>query len=103
MVTNMKNTVFGFKRLLGRKFNDPYVQKELKPFPFKVEPRPDGGIGIRVNYLGEDNVFSPEQVTYTDFTKYIIYNIIMLAVGINVSINLLNFHPAFAKFLFNKL
>ncbi|CAK1551751.1 unnamed protein product [Leptosia nina] len=69
MVTNMKNTVFGFKRLLGRKFSDPYVQKELKHFPFKVEPRPDGGIGIRVNYLGEDNVFSPEQITAMLFTK----------------------------------
>lgn len=62
MVTNMKNTVFGFKKLLGRKYSDPHVQKELKHFPFKVEQRADGGIGIRVNYLGEDNVFSPEQV-----------------------------------------
>ncbi|XP_072941681.1 97 kDa heat shock protein isoform X2 [Epargyreus clarus] len=69
MVTNMKNTVFGFKRLLGRKFTDPYVQKELKHFPFKVEQRPDDGIGIRVNYLGEDNVFSPEQITAMLFTK----------------------------------
>ncbi|XP_049865586.1 heat shock 70 kDa protein 4 isoform X2 [Pectinophora gossypiella] len=69
MVTNMKNTVFGFKRLLGRKFNDPHVQKELKHYPFKVEERPDGGIGIRVNYLGEDNVFSPEQITAMLFTK----------------------------------
>ncbi|XP_075972848.1 heat shock protein 70Cb isoform X2 [Anticarsia gemmatalis] len=69
MVTNMKNTVFGFKRLLGRKFNDPHFQKELKHFPFKVEQRPDGGIGIRVNYLGEDNVFSPEQITAMLFTK----------------------------------
>ncbi|CAB3224942.1 unnamed protein product [Arctia plantaginis] len=69
MVTNMKNTVFGFKRLLGRKFNDPYIQKELKHFPYKVEQRPDGGIGIRVNYLGEDNVFSPEQITAMLFTK----------------------------------
>ncbi|XP_050671562.1 heat shock 70 kDa protein 4L isoform X2 [Leptidea sinapis] len=69
MVTNMKNTVFGFKRLLGRKFSDPHVQKEFKNFPFKVEPRPDGGIGIRVNYLGEDNVFSPEQITAMLFTK----------------------------------
>ncbi|XP_013185650.1 97 kDa heat shock protein isoform X1 [Amyelois transitella] len=69
MVTNMKNTVFGFKRLLGRKFSDPLVQKELKHFPFKVEQRPDGGIGIRVNYLGEDNVFSPEQITAMLFTK----------------------------------
>ncbi|XP_021184661.2 97 kDa heat shock protein isoform X2 [Helicoverpa armigera] len=69
MVTNMKNTVFGFKRLLGRKFSDPYVQKELKYFPFKVEQRPDDGIGIRVNYLGEDNVFTPEQITAMLFTK----------------------------------
>nr|XP_032512201.1 heat shock 70 kDa protein 4 isoform X1 [Danaus plexippus plexippus] len=69
MVTNMKNTVFGFKRLLGRKFSDPHVQKELKHFPFKVEQRPDGGIGIRVNYLGEDNLFSPEQITAMLFTK----------------------------------
>ncbi|XP_039745740.1 97 kDa heat shock protein isoform X2 [Pararge aegeria] len=69
MVTNMKNTVFGFKRLLGRKFLDPHVQKELKHFPFKVEQRPDGGIGIRVNYLGEDNVFTPEQITAMLLTK----------------------------------
>lgn len=62
MVTNMKNTVFGFKRLLGRKFSDPYVQKELKHFPFKVEARSNDRIGIRVKYLGEDNVYSPEQV-----------------------------------------
>lgn len=71
MVTNMKNTVFGFKRLLGRKFSDPHVQKELKHFPFKVEQRQDGGIGIRVNYLGEDNVFSPEQVRRNSVTSLI--------------------------------
>ncbi|KOB75531.1 Uncharacterized protein OBRU01_07242 [Operophtera brumata] len=69
MITNMKNTVFGFKRLLGRKFSDRDVQKELKYFPFKVEARPDGGIGIRVKYLGEDNVYSPEQMTAMLFTK----------------------------------
>ncbi|XP_028037560.1 97 kDa heat shock protein isoform X2 [Bombyx mandarina] len=69
MVTNMKNTVFGFKRLLGRKFSDPLVQKELKHFPFKVEQRSDGGIGIRVNYLNEDNVFTPEQITAMLLTK----------------------------------
>lgn len=69
MVTNMKNTVFGFKRLLGRKFSDPYVQRELKHFPFKTEQRPDGGVGIRVQYLGEEHVFSPEQITAMLFTK----------------------------------
>lgn len=69
MVTNMKNTIGDFKRLLGRKYNDPQVQNELKFIPYRVEQRPDGGIGIRVNYLDEEHVFSPEQITAMLFTK----------------------------------
>lgn len=68
-VTNMKNTVGGFKRLLGRKFNDPHVQHELKSIPARVEARSDGSIGIKVNYLNEDQLFSPEQLTAMLFTK----------------------------------
>nr|XP_029731166.1 heat shock 70 kDa protein 4-like isoform X2 [Aedes albopictus] len=68
-VTNMNNTIGGFKRLLGRKYNDPHVQNELRKIPYKVEPRPDGGIGIRVNYQDEECVFSPEQITAMLFTK----------------------------------
>ncbi|KAH8307430.1 hypothetical protein KR044_011723 [Drosophila immigrans] len=68
-VTNMKNTVGGFKRLLGRKFNDPHVQHELKSIPARVEARNDGSIGIKVNYLNEDQHFSPEQLTAMLFTK----------------------------------
>lgn len=65
----MKNTISDFKRLLGRKFNDPQVQDEMKFIPYRLEARPDGGIGIRVNYLGEEHVFSPEQLTAMLFTK----------------------------------
>uniref|UniRef100_T1D3U1 Putative heat shock 70 kDa protein 4 n=1 Tax=Psorophora albipes TaxID=869069 RepID=T1D3U1_9DIPT len=68
-VTNMNNTISGFKRLLGRKFNDPHVQNELRRLPYSVEARPDGGIGIRVNYQDEECVFSPEQITAMLFTK----------------------------------
>lgn len=68
-VTNMKNTVGGFKRLLGRKFNDPHVQHELTSIPARVEARGDGSIGIKVNYLGEDQHFGPEQLTAMLFTK----------------------------------
>ncbi|KAJ9601801.1 hypothetical protein L9F63_000029, partial [Diploptera punctata] len=69
MVTNMKNTIHGFKRLLGRKFSDPLVQQELKYLPYKVIQQPNGNIGIKVNYLDEDHVFSPEQITAMLFTK----------------------------------
>lgn len=48
MITNMKNTIYGFKRLLGRKHNDPQVQQELRHLNYQTTEQPDGGIGIRV-------------------------------------------------------
>jgi len=68
-VTNMKNTIHGFKRLLGRKINDPHVQNELKHLPYKVTPKEDGSIGIQVNYMDEVHTFTPEQITAMLFTK----------------------------------
>ncbi|GLH02084.1 Heat shock protein 68 [Gryllus bimaculatus] len=69
MVTNMKNTIFGFKRLLGRKYNDPFVQQELKYLPYRVVQQPNNDIGIKVNYLDEEHIFTPEQITAMLFTK----------------------------------
>ncbi|KAM0735170.1 Heat shock 70 kDa protein 4L [Formica fusca] len=69
MVTNVKNTIHGFKRLLGRKYNDQQVQSELRSLPYKVTPQADGSIGIHVQYLEEEHVFSPEQITAMLFTK----------------------------------
>lgn len=68
-VTNMKNTVGCFKRLLGRKFNDPHVQRELTSIPTKVAPLPNGSIGFHVNYLDQEQSFTPEQLTAMLFTK----------------------------------
>ncbi|KAL1122529.1 hypothetical protein AAG570_002860 [Ranatra chinensis] len=68
-VTNMKNTIHGFKRLLGRKLNDPHVQKEAKLLPYQLCQKPDGSLGIKVNYLDEEHVFTPEQITAMLLTK----------------------------------
>ncbi|CAH0560766.1 unnamed protein product [Brassicogethes aeneus] len=68
-VTNMKNTVYGLKRLLGRKFRDPHVQKEIQSMPFNVIEVANGNIGIKVNYLNEEHVFSPEQCLAMCLTK----------------------------------
>nr|AXU24961.1 heat shock protein 70-7 [Cyrtorhinus lividipennis] len=68
MVTNMKNTIHGFKRLLGRQYNDPHVQNEIKNLPFNVQNF-QGQIGIKVNYMNEEQVFTPEQIAAMLFTK----------------------------------
>lgn len=51
MVTNMKNTIHGFKRLLGRKHNDPYVKQEKQYLPYDLVSNPDGSMGIRVSFV----------------------------------------------------
>lgn len=68
-VTNMKNTVYGLKRLLGRKFRDPHVQREIQLLPFNVVETANGNVGIKVNYLSEEHVFSPEQCLAMLLTK----------------------------------
>ncbi|XP_044748143.1 heat shock 70 kDa protein 4 isoform X2 [Coccinella septempunctata] len=68
-VTNLKNTVYGLKRLLGRKFRDPHVQRELQMLPFNVIEVNNGNIGIKVQYLNEEHIFSPEQCLAMLLTK----------------------------------
>lgn len=68
-VTNVKNTISGFKRLLGRNYDDPFVQDQLKTLPFQTLKQNDGSVGICVNYLNKEHVFSPEQLTAMLFTK----------------------------------
>jgi heat shock protein len=70
LVTNIKNTIWGFKRFLGRRFDDPFVQEEIKRLPFKVVPHPQtGGVAVQVKYMGEDHVFSMEQIAGMLLTK----------------------------------
>ncbi len=45
-ITNPENTVFGVKRLIGRKFDSPEVQRDLKNIPYKIEKASNGDIRI---------------------------------------------------------
>ncbi|KAH9636116.1 hypothetical protein HF086_008416 [Spodoptera exigua] len=59
---NPKNTVFDAKRLIGRKFDDPKLQEDIKHWPFQVIS--DGGKPkIVVEYKKETKRFSPEEIS----------------------------------------
>ena len=56
-VVNSANTVFGFKRLIGRKFSDKEVQDDAKHWPFKIVPTSDGRPAIEVDNGGKRQTF----------------------------------------------
>ncbi|HLJ65014.1 MAG TPA: molecular chaperone DnaK, partial [Stellaceae bacterium] len=47
-VTNYENTIYGVKRLIGRRYNDPMVKKEMDLVPFKIVPADNGDAWIEV-------------------------------------------------------
>lgn len=68
-VTNLKNTVFGFKRLQGRKYNDPQTKHEGTFLPYSLVEMGNKGVGVRVRYMQEDKTFSITEITGMLFTK----------------------------------
>ncbi|MGC8965261.1 MAG: molecular chaperone DnaK [Caldimicrobium sp.] len=47
-IINAENTIFGIKRLMGRKFNDPVVQEWRKRIPYKMVEAPNGDAHVEV-------------------------------------------------------
>lgn len=64
-VTNPMNTLFGTKRLIGRRFDDPQTQKELKMVPYKIVKAPNGDAWVEMN--GQQ--YSPSQIGAFVLTK----------------------------------
>lgn len=66
---NPENTVFDAKRLIGRKFTDDTVQKDIKLWPFVVVQGKDDKPMIQVQYKGKTETFHPEQISSMVLTK----------------------------------
>ena len=64
---NPMGTIFDVKRLIGRNFKDPTVQKDKSLFPFEVKGDKDGKPVIAVNVGGSKNKeikqFTPEEIS----------------------------------------
>ena len=65
-ITNPENTVFGVKRLIGRKFDSAEVQHDIKILPYKIEKAPNGD--LLINLRGKQ--YSPAEIS-----SYILANI----------------------------
>ena len=65
-ITNPENTVFGVKRLIGRKFASKQVQDDIKVLPYIIEQASNGD--IRINLRGKQH--SPAEIS-----SYILANI----------------------------
>jgi heat shock protein 5 len=65
---NPENTVFDVKRLIGRKFDDPEVQRDKKLYPYEIVDK-EGKPYVRVTVKGEKKTFSPEEISAMILTK----------------------------------
>ncbi|WP_158967206.1 molecular chaperone DnaK [Paraglaciecola sp. L3A3] len=58
-VTNSQNTLFAIKRLIGRKFDDKEVQKDIKLAPYKIVKADNGDAWVEIN----GKALSPQEVS----------------------------------------
>lgn len=61
--SNPENTIYDAKRLIGRKFSDKGLQKDLKYMSYQIKADKDDKPLICAKYKGEDKTYQPEEIS----------------------------------------
>ena len=67
--SNVENTIFDSKRLIGKKFSDSTVKSDMKYWSFKVDSDKNDKPVIKAQYNDEERSFSPEEISAMVLTK----------------------------------
>ena len=66
---NPTNTVFDAKRMIGRKFSDPIIQKDMQHWPFKVIQGDSDRPQIQIQWKGQTKQFYAEEISAMVLSK----------------------------------